>query len=129
METDFAPETGREFTMRDVPQGSWDGITRGRVLECRAPYHIRFSWQGGGHDLEVCYRLQPNQSGGTDFVLEHSGFRGVSGLFLSVFLRFGWGGYLNKVIPGLAAHIDRHGFAVPFATPGKAERLASRHSA
>ncbi len=126
VETDFVPQVGREFTMRDVPQGSWDGITRGRVLACDPPRMIRFTWVGGGNDLEVTYRLSPGKTGGTEFELEHSGFRGASGLFLSVLLRFGWRRYLHVVLPELAGHLEQHGFAQPFAMPSKAQRVGAK---
>jgi uncharacterized protein YndB with AHSA1/START domain len=125
VDTDFAPEAGREFTMRDVPQGSWDGVVRGRVLEADAPRHVRFSWNGGGHQTEVRYTLE-EVPGGTRVVLEHDGFRGVSGLFLMTMLRFGWRGLLRRILPESAAHIAAHGFTRPFPTPSKAERAGSK---
>lgn len=123
VDTDFVPELGREFVMRDVPQGKWDGIVRGTVLECDPPRRIRFTWNGGGHETEVTYELRPTADGGTHLVLTHDGFRGLSGFFLMTMLRFGWRGLVRKVLPECAGHIAARGFDTPFPSPPKAEQV------
>jgi uncharacterized protein YndB with AHSA1/START domain len=120
VDTDFVPEVGREFFLRDKPQGSWDGMVRGRVLEATPPSRVRFSWVGGGHETTVTYELTPTPAGGTRLTLLHDGFKGLSGLFLSVMLRFGWRSVVNKLIPEMAEHIAAHGFQRPFPSPSKA---------
>ena len=113
---------GHEFYFKDKPQGSWDGLTRGKVLEARRPSHVKFTWQGGGLDSVVTYDLEPLASGGTRLTLVHDGFRGLSGLFLAVMLKFGWGGLVKKLLPEMADHLAVHGFARPFPSPSKAAR-------
>jgi uncharacterized protein YndB with AHSA1/START domain len=123
VDSDFAPEVGREFYFKDAPRGSWDGLVRGKVLEVRAPTWIRFSWTGGGHDTTVSYELAAAPNGGTKLILIHDGFRGVSGLLLSVMLRFGWRSLVRTLLPQMAEHIAAAGIEVPFPQPSKAARV------
>jgi uncharacterized protein YndB with AHSA1/START domain len=119
VETDFVPEPGRSFFFQDTPQRGWDGRVTGRVLSVESERRIEFSWQGGGHETVVKYELF-DAPGGTRFVLTHDGFRGLSGLFLSTMLRFGWRHFLNELLLEMASHIASHGFSQPFLRPPKA---------
>jgi uncharacterized protein YndB with AHSA1/START domain len=129
VDTDFEAQAGREFIMRDVPQGKWDGVVRGRVLESEPPRRVRFTWKGGGHETVITYELRETPDGGTRFILTHEGFRGVAGLFLMATLRFGWRGLMRRILPETAAHIAAHGFAVPFPSPSKAQRSEAKMQA
>jgi uncharacterized protein YndB with AHSA1/START domain len=125
LDTDFEPVPGREFFFRDRPQGGWDGVVRGRVLEANPPRMVRFSWTGGAVDTVVTYDLTPTADGGTTLVLTHEGFRGLSGLFLGTLLRFGWRGYVRRDVREIAAHLQAHGFDRPFPRPAKAASNAA----
>ncbi len=130
VDTNFAPEPGRRFFFQDAPQGSWDGRVEGEVLEVEAPRFVRFSWRGGGHETVVTYRLELAEDGGTRLTLVHEGFRGLSGLFLSILLRFGWRSLVRQLLPKLAEHVRVQGIEVPFPMPTKAEMVgAARGSA
>lgn len=124
LDTDFEPVAGREFYFRDKPQGGWDGVVRGRVLDVAAPRRVAFSWTGGGLDTVVTYDLTPTADHGTALVLTHDGFRGLGGLFLGTMLRFGWRGYVGRDLPEIAAHLQAHGFDRPFPRPAKAATAA-----
>lgn len=125
VETDFRPEPGHKFFFQDTPQGSWDGRVEGEVLEATPPRYVRFSWRGGGHETVVTYELEPTERG-TRLTLVHDGFEGLSGLFLSVLLRFGWGDLVKKLLPAMAEHIVTRGIDTAFPTPSKAERTLSK---
>ncbi len=80
----FAPVPGTKFRFVAKPKPGWNGIVNCEVLEARAPDLLRYTWtdDGGGETTEVIYRLE--QAGdGTRFTYEHTGFTGVSGLFMS----------------------------------------------
>lgn len=128
VETDFAPVAGHEFFFQDAPQSNWDGRVTGKVLEANAPRKIRFSWNGGGRETEVVYELEPTTDG-TRLTLTHSGFKGVSGLFLMTMLRFGWRTFVKKLLPEMAAHLTVHEFSKPFPTPPKAQRVGAGSTA
>ena len=125
VETDFEPIPGRAFFLQDQPQGGWDGRVTGEVLEVVPERKIRFSWRGGGHVTEVTYELTPTGDGGTRLRLLHTGFAGMRGIFLRTMLRFGWGSFVKKILPGMAAHIEGTGLDTPFPSPSKRDRLAA----
>jgi uncharacterized protein YndB with AHSA1/START domain len=129
VDTDFRAEPGHEFFFRDKPQGKWDGVVRGRVLEAEPGRRVRFTWDGGGHQTVVEFRLEPAEGGGTRLLLSHDGFRGLSGLFLATMLRFGWGKYVNTILPETAKHLADKGFGVPFDRPSKAATVGIAASA
>jgi uncharacterized protein YndB with AHSA1/START domain len=81
----FAPVVGTRFRFVAKPKPGWNGIVDCEVLEVDEPRLLRYSWadgNGGGDVTQVTYRLEP-YGGGTRFTYEHTGFTGVSGLFMA----------------------------------------------
>jgi uncharacterized protein YndB with AHSA1/START domain len=81
----FVPVTGTKFRFVATPKPGWNGIVDCVVLEVDEPRLLRYSWadgNGGGDLTQVVYRLE-SHAGGTRFIYEHTGFTGVSGLFMA----------------------------------------------
>jgi uncharacterized protein YndB with AHSA1/START domain len=83
----LAPVVGTKFRFVAKPKPGWNGIVYCEVLEVDEPWLLRYSWTdgNGGGVTQVDYRLEP-RAGGTRFTYEHTGFKGVSGLFMSTLL-------------------------------------------
>jgi uncharacterized protein YndB with AHSA1/START domain len=96
---DFAPRVGHRFQFRAKPQWGWRGIVDCEVLEVDPPRRLSYTWQGDekGQVTTVTWTLEP-VSDGTRLVLEHTGFRGLSGWFHKRILGSGWKGMLAKTI-------------------------------
>jgi uncharacterized protein YndB with AHSA1/START domain len=89
MPNDFAPVVGHAFTFRTKPGPGFDGIVHCEVLEVEAPRRLAYSWKGGGIETVVTYQLAA-EGGNTRMVMEHSGFAGLRGFFISRILGSGW---------------------------------------
>jgi uncharacterized protein YndB with AHSA1/START domain len=100
MENDFAPSVGTAFRFRTESKGAWDGVIACEVLEVVEPRRLVYSWSGAWGESVVTWTLTPS-GGGTDLLLEHTGFRGFSGLFLSFILGSGWKRKLNVSVRAL----------------------------
>ncbi len=100
MPNDFKPEVGHKFQFRVPPQRGWRGIVDCEVLAVEPPRRLSYSWQGDPHHrpMTVTWTLEP-VNGGTRLRLEHAGFRGVGGFFLSLLLGRGWGKMLRTSLP------------------------------
>jgi uncharacterized protein YndB with AHSA1/START domain len=94
MENDFQPVLGHQFTFRTKPAPGFDGIIRCRVTELDAPARLAYTWGGGGNDTVVTWTLEPIAEG-TRIRLEHSGFLGIRGFFMRLFLSGGWKRIVN----------------------------------
>src|SRR4051812_7091987 len=82
MENDFLPNVGHRFQFRTQPQGGWDGIVNGEVLHAERPKLLSYSWDGGGNQTIVTWKLEAAKDG-TRLTLHHDGFKGVGGFILS----------------------------------------------
>jgi len=104
MPNDFEPRVGHEFQFRTKPAPGFDGIVHCVVIDIQPPHKLVYSWKGGGVDTVLTWNLQsvPN---GTRLTLDHTGFRGIRGLFVSMILGKGWG---SKILfQNLPALLDR----------------------
>jgi uncharacterized protein YndB with AHSA1/START domain len=83
----FTATVGTTFQFVAKPKPGWNGIVDCEVLEVNEPSLLRYSWtgDGGGDVTEVLYRLEPH-AGGTRFTYEHTGFTGISGVFMAKLL-------------------------------------------
>lgn len=78
METDFAPEVGRSFTMwcKDDQDGTDEYLCE--VLECDPPFRMRWSWVVDGHqslgNTYVEFQLEETEDGAR-LTIRHSGDR------------------------------------------------------
>lgn len=102
MPNDLKPEVGHQFQFRTKPQPGWNGIVDCRVTEADPPRRLAYTWQGSWGESLVVFTLTP-VSGGTRLQLEHRGFGGMRGIFLSFILGAGWKKKLHQVLPGLIA--------------------------
>jgi uncharacterized protein YndB with AHSA1/START domain len=106
MPNDFKPFVGHKFQFRVKPQPGWRGIVDCEVLEVDPPRRLSYTWQGDPKSrvTVVTFILEP-VPGGTRLRLEHTGFRGLGGLFLKLLLGSGWGGMLRTALPGVLARL------------------------
>jgi uncharacterized protein YndB with AHSA1/START domain len=80
----FAPVPGTRFRFVAKPKPGWNGIVNCEVIEAREPTLLRYTWtdDAGGDTTVVTYSLEPARDG-TRFTYQHTGFTGISGLFMS----------------------------------------------
>ncbi len=128
MENDIKPELGYEFTFRMAPQKGWDGITHCQVIELEPLQKIAYTYRGtasgektlacaGIHsetadkvakgifaelDTVLQFTLEPN-CGGTLVKMQHSGYRGLKMVIISLVMEMGWKKQLKKKLPALLA--------------------------
>jgi uncharacterized protein YndB with AHSA1/START domain len=80
----FSPVVGTEFRLIAKPVPGWGGVVHCKVLDVEANTLLRYTWLGDeGDDLTtVTCRLAP-ADGGTRFIWEHTGFKGISGFLMA----------------------------------------------
>ena len=80
----FSTTVGTKFRFVAKPKPGWNGVVDCEVLAVKEPSLLRYSWTGadGGDVTQVVYRLEPH-AGGTRFTYEHTGFTGVTGIFMT----------------------------------------------
>ena len=124
MENNIEPHLGHYFTFRMAPQKGWDGITHCEITAINPQKHIAFTYQGeatgekalacaGIHsdkadkltkgiftklDTVLSFTLEPT-CGGTVLSLEHSGYKGLKLVLVSLIMQMGWKKQLNKKLP------------------------------
>jgi uncharacterized protein YndB with AHSA1/START domain len=106
MPNDFRPEVGHRFTFRTKPGPGFDGIVHCEVVELEAPRRLAYSWKGGGIDTLVRYRLEPEGTN-TRLIMEHVGFAGIRGFFISRILGSGWKRIIGERLPAVAARVEQ----------------------
>jgi uncharacterized protein YndB with AHSA1/START domain len=113
----FAPVVGTKFQLIAKPKPGWNGIVDCVVLEVDEPRLLRYSWtgNGGGETTEVAYRIEPH-AGGTRFTYDHTGFTGVSGLFMSTLLGRVRTKMLTVGLPPVLDQLDAAGRLRPGST-------------
>src|ERR1700733_5310065 len=89
MPNNFEPRVGHEFQFRTKPAPGFDGTVHCVVIEADRPHELVYSWKGGGVDTVLTWALEP-VSTGTRLTLDHTGFPGLRGLFVSRTLGKGW---------------------------------------
>lgn len=97
MKNDFKPVVGHHFQFhaRPLPKMGWDGIVYCEVLELKPNERLVYSWKGGPRpgvitlDTLLTWTLTPVQ-GGTEMILEHTGFKGMKNILSSIFMERGW---------------------------------------
>ena len=124
MENDIKPLLGKEFTFKMAPQKGWDGITHCKVIELQEMKQIAYTYCGeatgektlacaGIHsekadkitkgifaklDTVLRFTLEPT-CGGTLLSMEHSGYKGLKLVIVSLVMGMGWKKQLNKRLP------------------------------
>jgi uncharacterized protein YndB with AHSA1/START domain len=110
MPNDFQPRVGHKFQFRAAPRGGWRGIVDCEVLEVDPPRRLSYLWQGDPKDRPtvVTWILEPTPEG-TRLRLEHTGFRGLGGLFHKLLLGSGWKRMLRTSLPTVLDWFAQHG--------------------
>lgn len=124
MENDIKPELNHYFTFRMAPQKGWDGITHCEITAIEPLKSITYTYRGeatgekalacaGIHsdtadrvtkgiftklDTVLKFALEPT-CGGTILYLEHSGYRGLKLVMISLIMQMGWKKQLKKKLP------------------------------
>ena len=86
----FEPTVGNRFRYIGRPFPGWDGVVHCEVLKVDAPHQLKYSWRNHPDDEPtfVSYELTET-SVGTTFEYDHTGFKGLGGLFMSKLLGLG----------------------------------------
>lgn len=124
MGNNIEPTQGHYFTFRMKPQKGWDGITHCEITEVEPQKHIAYTYRGeatgekalacaGIHsdkadkltkgiftrlDTFLSFTLEPT-CGGTILHLEHSGYKGLKLVIISLIMQVGWKKQLTKKLP------------------------------
>jgi uncharacterized protein YndB with AHSA1/START domain len=110
MPNDFQPTVGHKFQFNVGPQWGWRGYVDCVVLEVDEPHRLSYSWEGDPkHPPTVVTWILTPVEAGTHLRLEHTGFRGLRGLFLKSILGGGWKGMLRKSLPAALARLPEQG--------------------
>ncbi len=110
MPNDFRAEVGRKFRFTTNPKVKFgfDGIIYSDVLEVVPFKRLSYSWKGGPGggritlDSTVTWTLTP-KDGGTELLLEHTGFSGMKNYFAYLMMKNGWGSMIRKRLETLLA--------------------------
>lgn len=108
MPNDFQSRLGHKFQFRTKPQPGWDGIVNCEILELDPPHRLSYSWKSSALDTVLTFTLEPTAEG-TRLRLEHTGFRGVKALMISMVMGSGWKGIVSKHIPAVIARLTEDG--------------------
>ncbi|MCW3121022.1 MAG: hypothetical protein JWQ38_514 [Flavipsychrobacter sp.] len=101
MKNDFKPVVGHRFNFTTKPQPGFDGIVYCEVLEVVPLKRLSYSWKGGPRkgtinlDSVVTWTLTP-KDGGTELLLEHTGFKGMKNYFAYLMMNMGWKSHVIK---------------------------------
>ena len=124
MENNIEPTQGHYFTFRMKPQKGWDGITHCEVISVEPQKSIAFTYRGeatgekalacaGIHsdtadkitkgiftklDTILSFTLEPT-CGGTILSMEHSGYKGLKLVIISLIMQIGWKKQLRRRLP------------------------------
>jgi Uncharacterized conserved protein len=124
MENDIKPEANHYFTFRMAPQKGWDGITHCKIRAIEPLKYISYSYKGeatgekalacaGIHsdtadkvtkgiftklDTVLSFTLEPTCDG-TILSMEHSGYKGLKLVIVSLIMQLGWKKQLRKKLP------------------------------
>jgi uncharacterized protein YndB with AHSA1/START domain len=104
MPNDFEPIVGHDFQFRTKPMEKFDfdGIVYCKVLEIVPHKKLSYSWKGGPGDGRVTMDsivvwMLKEKDGGTELVLEHSGFKELTNLPIFAAMDDGWLKNMHKI--------------------------------
>jgi len=132
MKNDIQPQLGYEFTFNMAPQKGWDGITHCRITELDPLKHIAYTYRGeasgekalacaGIHsdtadkitkgiftqlDTVLSFTLSPT-CGGTMLLMEHSGYKGLKLVIVSLIMGMGWKKQIRKKLPAVLEKLSK----------------------
>jgi uncharacterized protein YndB with AHSA1/START domain len=80
----FTPEVGTTFRFIGKPFPGWDGIVRCEVLAVEEPTLLRYDWRNEESDVPTVVTNHLEEiPGGTRLTWDHTGFRGIEGVFMA----------------------------------------------
>lgn len=106
----FKPVVGTKFRFIGKPFPGWDGVVRCEVLAVDEPRLLRYDWRNKESDEPsiVTGRLE-EVPGGTRLTLDHTGFRGIEGVFMAVLLGRVRRKMLSEGLPAVLNELDEQG--------------------
>jgi uncharacterized protein YndB with AHSA1/START domain len=132
MKNDLVPEIGKEFTFQMAPQKGWDGTTYCQITELEPMKKMSFSYKGSatGEKALACAGIHSDKAdslgkgifteldtmltfklestcGGSCLTLEHSGYRGLKLVIISLIMGIGWKKQLGKRLPPVLKQISK----------------------
>lgn len=111
----FLPVVGTRFKLVGKPNPGWRGYVECEVVEVHEPSVIAYSWVGndGAPTMHVQYTLEELPKG-TRLIVEHTGFTGIGGFFLSkLVMGPGHRKLLGDAFPGVLADMLDNGTLPP----------------
>jgi uncharacterized protein YndB with AHSA1/START domain len=101
---------GTKFRFIGKPFPGWDGVVRCEVLAVDEPRLLRYDWRNKESDEPsiVTSRLE-QVPGGTRLTLDHTGFRGIEGVFMAVLLGRVRRKMLSEGLPAVLNELDEQG--------------------
>jgi uncharacterized protein YndB with AHSA1/START domain len=114
----FSTEVGTKFKYIGKPFPGWDGVVRCEILAVEENRLLRYDWRNKETDkpTTVTNILEALPDGGTRLTWEHTGFRGVEGMFMSKLLGRVRRKMLNEGLPAVLDDLDEHGDLRPGST-------------
>ena len=113
----FRAEVGTKFRFIGKPFPGWDGIVRCEVLTVCEPTLLSYDWRNKESDQPtVVTSLLEEIPGGTRLTWEHTGFRGLGGMFMSRLLGRVRRTMLSEGLPPVLADISDDGRLRPEST-------------
>ena len=106
----FKPVVGTKFRFIGKPFPGWDGVVRCEVLAVDEPRLLRYDWRNKESDEPsvVTSRLE-EVPGGTRLTVDHTGFRGIEGVFMAVLLGRVRRKMLSEGLPAVLNELDEQG--------------------
>jgi uncharacterized protein YndB with AHSA1/START domain len=114
----FKTEVGTKFRYVGKSFPGWDGIVRCQVLAAEEHRLLRYDWRNRETDepTVVTNTVEALPGGGARLTWEHTGFRGVEGMFMSKLLGRVRRKMLDEGLPAVLDHLDQHGNLRPGST-------------
>ena len=106
MENNFKLQVGHKFKLTAKPTPGWSGIVECEILEIEQHKKLSYTWISGPKpgsnkvNTIVTWKLI-SEKNGTLLVLEHAGFKGFHGWFVSKILGSGWKGDIAKAFANI----------------------------
>ncbi len=109
MENNFEANIEHQFTFTYKPRFGWDGKVYCKVLEVKEPNILSYTWKGSNKKGEietiVKFTLEEKNNNTTLLKLEHTGFRGINGLFVGTLLNAGWKKLLSSNLENILKEV------------------------
>jgi uncharacterized protein YndB with AHSA1/START domain len=110
----FSPKVGTKFRYIGKPFPGWDGIVRCEVLAVDAPKLLRYDWRNkDGDDPTIVTNRLEEISCGTRLTWDHTGFRGIEGVFMARLLGRVRRKMLSAGLPAVLGDLDEYGYLRP----------------